>query len=58
VRSLLFLFSGFLFQAKEKGCTICGYINVDLPRFFDMDHLFVRNQVFHFLYLLSGEGQI
>lgn len=31
--------AAYLKQIKSNGCEICGYKNVDLPRFFDLDHL-------------------
>jgi len=29
----------YVVSIKNRGCTLCGYINTDLPRFFDMDHI-------------------
>ena len=29
----------YIKNLKDKGCVECGYINIDLPRFFHMDHL-------------------
>jgi hypothetical protein len=29
----------YLKPIKDKGCVSCGYINIDLPRFFHFDHL-------------------
>lgn len=29
----------YVYKQKSKGCTICGYVNLKLPRYFDMDHL-------------------
>ena len=30
---------------KEKGCVLCGYVNVDLLRFFHLDHLNPTNKI-------------
>jgi len=32
-------------KCKEKGCSSCGYINIDLVRFFDMDHMDINNKI-------------
>lgn len=29
----------YVCQLKSKGCVLCGYINIEIPRFFDMDHI-------------------
>jgi hypothetical protein len=30
---------------KDQGCVSCGYVNIDMPRFFDMDHLNPDNKI-------------
>lgn len=32
---------------KSKGCELCGYINIKLPRFFDFDHLNPKTKLYN-----------
>lgn len=32
-------------EQKKKGCSTCGYINLNLPRYFDMDHLYPKTKL-------------
>jgi len=35
----------YVSKCKEKGCSSCGYINSNLVRFFDMDHIDINTKI-------------